>query len=138
MCDICPKSANNTQNQQARRKKTMKCAMAIPGFLKAFADSHTFLYSKISKTLASFLFFVLCSASLLFLSLFFSFFLASPLISLFSFHSLTCLKNPSHVSPPSILQTCSRHSPLMQASTCSLLPPWQVTSLPHVHAALNT
>ena len=25
---------------------------------------------------------------------------------------------------------------ILQASTCSLLPPWQVTSLPHVHATL--
>ena len=29
-------------------------------------------------------------------------------------------------------------SPILQASTCSLLSPWQVTSLPHVHATLNT
>ena len=132
-----PKSENNTQNQQAQRKKTVTCTMAIPGFLKAFVDSHTFLYSKTSKTPTSFLFSILCFASLLFLSLFFPFFLASPLISLFSFHSLTCLKNPTRLSPinPSdllyafsshaslhLLPTTTMGSHVFATRPCSLLP----------------
>ena len=56
---FAPKSANNIRNQQAQRKKTVKRTMAIPGFLKAFADSHTFLYSKNGKTPNSSLFSVL-------------------------------------------------------------------------------
>ena len=56
---FAPKLANNIRNQQAQRKKTVKRTMAIPGFLKAFADSHTFLYSKNGKTPTSSLFSVL-------------------------------------------------------------------------------
>ena len=39
----------------------MECTVAIPGFLKAWSASHTFLYSQTGKTLASLLFLVLCN-----------------------------------------------------------------------------
>ena len=58
-----PNSANKTQNPQTRKKETAKCIVAIPGFLKAWSASHTFLYSQTSKTPASLLFHMLCFRS---------------------------------------------------------------------------
>ena len=66
---FAPKSTNNTQKQQAQRKKMVKCIVAIPRFLKAWSASHTFFYSKTNKTPSSFLFHVLCYGSFLFISL---------------------------------------------------------------------
>ena len=128
-----PKSENNTQNQQAQRKKTVTCTMAIPGFLKAFVDSHTFLYSKTGKTLTSSS--ILYSASLLFRSPFFfsitfhiSFFF--PFSHLFK-KSLTRL---SPINPSDLLYAFSSHASLHLLPTttmgshvfatrpCSLLP----------------
>ena len=66
-----------------------------------------------------------------------------PLLKLLSpfrfFHSFSPVS--SSLSYPLFFQLLSIFffvSPILQASTCSLLPLWQVTYLPHVHATLNT
>ena len=97
---FAPKSANNIRNQQAQRKKTVKRTMAIPGFLKAFADSHTFLYSKNGKTPNSSLFSVLLLSFFQLVFIFFKLSLEKKKKSRPSFLPAAPIVFPSHLAAP--------------------------------------
>ena len=91
----------------------MECTVAIPGFLKAWSASHTFLYSQTGKTLASLLFLVLCNHQ--------PTYLPSPGLSFQENPQKVFLCNPKNIP----LSLCKRPpsqtkiSPCNSFSTCS-------------------